>query len=175
MSDVKVTYTSSMDDWAAAQAHYLETWPGFRQNILFWRSTIAFAAGTIAVAASTDWPDWARAVLGVSVVLALYAWYPRYVRQTHLSRAATQLNRKDARPFLIGPRVVEVSDEGLRVESPVGHQLMRWGFITAVDVCATHVFVRFRYGLNLPIPNCAMTAAEKDTLIAGMRARIANQ
>jgi hypothetical protein len=170
---MRVTYTNSIEDWAAAQAHYLETWPGFGQSILFWRWTIAVGLGIVAFLVASDWPGWAKGLLGALVTLALYLWYPRYVRTGYVRRALAQLNMKEARPFLTCQRVVELSDEGLRIESLVGYQLVKWGFIKGVDDSAGRVFIMFRYGLGLPIPSSCMSAPEKESLVCGIRAKIA--
>jgi hypothetical protein len=169
---MKLTFTISEEDWAAVQAHQLETWPGFRESIFFWRWTFAVGLGIVAVLLAADWPGWARGVLGISAALGLYLWYPRYMRKGYRTRARAQLNLKESRPFLTCERVIEVTTEGLRIESLIGNQFIKWVFVKAVDDAPSHVFINFRYGLGFPIPKTCMTSAEKDSLVGVIRAHI---
>jgi hypothetical protein len=170
---MKLTYSISLEDWTAAQVHHLENWPGFHEAIWFWRWTVALGFGAVVVLVTSDWSTWARGALGLSVALMLYVWYPRYVKNRHRTRVSEQMNAKEMQPFLESKWVVEVRDDGLWIEGVTGEHLIKWTFVKAVDDTPRHLFIRFRYGLGLPIPKTCMSPAEKDLLVCGIRARIA--
>jgi len=44
--------------------------------------------------------------------------------------------------------------------------------VKTVDEGPAHIFVRFRYGLGLPIPKSSMTSAEKDALLSDLRGKV---
>lgn len=169
---MKVTYTNSLEDWAAAQAHQLEIWPGFRQAVWFWRWTFSLSLGIAGIMATAGWAVWARGAVGLLLAAAVLVLYPKYLRSRYLTRAFEQLNLKDVRPFLTCERSIELTADGIRIESLVGHQLMNWIFIKAVDDVPGYVHIRFKYGLGFPIPKTCMTSAQKDSLVNGIRARI---
>jgi hypothetical protein len=171
---MKVTYTNSVEDWAAAQFHHMETWPGFRQAVWFWRWTFALGLGIVGVMVTADWAVWARGALGLLLAATVAALYPKYVKNRYRTRAFEQLNLKDGRPFLTCERSIELTDDGIRIESLVGNQLIKWGFIKAIDDVSGYLHVRFQYGLGFPIPKTSLTSDQKDSLVKGIRARIAS-
>lgn len=170
---MKVTYKNSVEDWAAVQAHHLQTTPGFRESITFWRWTFALGMAMIVVLVAGDWSVWARGLLGLSLALLVYVWYPRYLTNAYRTRGLKQLNVKESERFLTCQRVVELTDGGVRIESLAGTQLIKWEFIKAVDETARHIFIRFWFGLGLPIPKECMTVTEKDAFVTSIRARVA--
>jgi hypothetical protein len=170
---MKLTYSNSIEDWAAAQAHHLETMPGYRYSIVFWRWSFAVGLGIVAVLVADDWAAWARAALGLSFAIPVYVGYPRYARNAHRARGLAQLKVTESRMFMTCERVVEVLDEGLRIESLASSQLIKWAAIKAADETATHVFITFWFGLGLPIPKTCMTPTEKESLVTAIRTRIA--
>jgi hypothetical protein len=78
---------------------------------------------------------------------------------------------KSAREYLVGPRTIEVTDEGLRLTSPAGESLVRWHVVKSVDEGPAHLFVRYGYGLGPVIPKRFMTADDCAALVTQLRTK----
>src|SRR6266404_3784753 len=120
---MKITYTNSLEDWAAAQAHELDTWPVFRDAVFAWRWALAIGAGVLVAWAASHSSTLVRAGSGCAVAVGIYFWYPRYVRNRYLTAGLARMNVRESLPFLTGERIVEVTADGLRLQSTAGEHL----------------------------------------------------
>lgn len=171
-SNMKVTYTNTPEDWAATLAHDLEVWQAFHDAVFVWRWALAAGAAVLVVAAVPHPSISVRLGWAAVVAIAIYWWYPRYAKKRYLQSGMARMNAKENLSFLTGERSVEVSVEGLRVQSPAGDSLVRWGYVKAIDEGPRHVFVRFRLGVGLAIPNSALSSEERAMLVAELRAHV---
>jgi len=113
---VKVIYAITLEDWAAIQAHELDSSPAFQDAVLAWRWALAIGGGVLVAWAASHSSPWVRAGSGCAVALATYFWYPRYARNRYLAAGLAQMNVRENRPFLTGERIVEVATDGLRIQ-----------------------------------------------------------
>ena len=171
---MRLTFTNTLDDWTAAQAYEVDRMPRYQDAVHAWKWGLAVGLGLLCTwaAATVSHSTGGGFVMGGLVGVWLFFWYPGHVRARYLAGGRAQLNVAESRPFLECERTLEVTEEGLRTSSPAGANLVRWIFLRSVEETATHIFVRFKYGLGLAIPKRDVSPEEAAAFVSGVRQRI---
>jgi hypothetical protein len=69
-------------------------------------------------------------------------------------------------------RTLEISDEGPRSDSVAGSQLLRWGFVEAVDETLTHAFILLPARSGFVIPKSAVDPGFLQAFLSDLRAHL---
>jgi hypothetical protein len=169
---VKISYENTLADWEAAQAHHLDTWRPFRESVFIWRWGLAAGVAALVVLIPSGTPLVGRALAGLALGSGLYFLYPRSMRTIALDRMRRQLDASGSKPFLPGPRTLQLADDGLHATGPSGSHVFRWSTIAGVDDEAEYLFVRYRTGtLCSPIPRRCFTDEERASFVSELRRR----
>jgi hypothetical protein len=92
---VKLTFTNTLEDWTAAQAHELDHLPRYQDAVFAWKWGLAVGLGLLCTwaAATVSHSTSGGFVVGGLVSVWLYFWYPGHVRTRYLAagRAPTHI------------------------------------------------------------------------------------
>jgi hypothetical protein len=161
---MKLQYSTSVADWLASQTQAISS-PAFREAVTVRRYVLAIGLGLVAAWGMADISGVAGMVCGIVVAGTVYLGYPQLVRSRYLRSARARFSAKDALPFFSGERTIEVTKEGLLMESPAGRQFVRWAFVKQIHETPGHVFVQFFYGLSAPIPKAKLDTGDTEAFV----------
>jgi hypothetical protein len=170
---MRLTYTATIDDWVAFNRHALLRDPQSADALAIWRWFIAIISGAIAAYVFSDVSRPVSLAAGVTAFLLMALLFLRWTRASAMAELRRHVSQKKYRPLFTSERTLEISEEGLRSESVVGQQLVRWHFVEGLDETPAHVFVRLPFRSGFVIPKKPEYALE--SFLAELRRRIGGQ
>jgi hypothetical protein len=169
---MKLTFTTSLEDWMAFQKHALQTEARYRDVVFVYQWFFAAAAGAIAAYVFSD------VSLGVGlgagfVSFSMVAFlYPRAARRGTLEASRKEMSKKKLVPLFTSERTLEICEDGLRSHTVAGVQLLRCAFVDSVHETPTHAFILLPGRSGHVIPRSAVDSDALKVFLSEIRKRI---
>jgi hypothetical protein len=170
---MRLTYTTTVEDWLAFYRHALLRDPQSVDALAIWRWFIAIFSGAIAAYVFSDVSGPVSLAAGVTAFVVMAFLFSHLTRASAMAEVRKLVNQKKYLPLFTSERTLEISNEGLRSESVVGQQLVRWHFVEGLDETPVHVCVRLPFRSGFVIPKKPEQAIE--SFLAELRRRIGGQ
>lgn len=168
-----MTYTTSLEDWLAFAEHEMKGWAAYRETTSVWLWSTAIICGGIAAYVFADVSPAVGLGGGLVVLVVVAALFSRWTRRSALAQARGEASRKENLPLFTSERTLEIGPDGLRFETVVGSQFVRWAFVCAVQETPTHVFIRLPTRVGHVLPKSAVPAETLTSFLAELRQHVA--
>jgi hypothetical protein len=170
---MRVTFRTSLEDWLAFAEHEMRVWAAYRDTTSIWLWSTAIVCGGIAAYVFADVSPGVGLGAGVAVLVGVAALFSRWTRRSALAQARNEVSRKENLPLFMSERTLETGPDGLRSETVVGSQLVRWAFVRAVQETPKHVFIHLPMRAGYVIPKSAVPGDALVTFLAELRQHVA--
>jgi hypothetical protein len=174
MHAMKLTFTTTVEDWLAFTKHVLLKDSRYRDGVFVYQWFYAIAAGALAAYVFADVSREVGIGAGVVALALVATTFPRMARASALRSSLQEMSRQKYRPLYNSERVLELSVAGIRSESPATTQFVRWEFVEAVHETDTHAFISFPGRSGLVIPKSVVEKSAFATFLSEVKVRIAH-
>jgi hypothetical protein len=155
---MEATYTTTLDDLFALNMFILGRSPSIRRRLAFGWATLAFGFGLVVLMAYLgNAPLHVLVALGVSGAL-LVALFPFLLRWSMRRSIRAQLRERGDG---VGLTTLTLSDDSVRVKSPVAETVARWNAIKEVVEDDSRTFLLLAGGSAAIIPRRGFERAEE--------------
>lgn len=173
MRMMRLSFATTTEDYRAFNKHVVMTNGRYRDGVFVYQWFFAIAAGALVAYLFADISRGVQMGAGLGVLALVAVFYPRLAQRNALRAMGGEMSKKEYQPLYNCQRVLETSDEGIRSESAVGFQLVRWRFIEAVHQTDKHAFICFPGNSGWVIPKVLVEPSALEAFLAEIKMRIA--
>jgi hypothetical protein len=173
MPIVRLSFATTTEDYVAFNKHIVKTNGRYRDGVFIYQWFFAISAGALVAYLFADISREVQMVAGLGALVLVALIYPRLAQRSSLRAVGGEMSKKKYQPLFNCQRVLEISDEGIRSESAVGFQLVRWCFIEAVHETDKHAFISFPGSSGWVIPKSLVEPSALEAFLAEIKMRIA--
>jgi hypothetical protein len=170
---MRLSFTPTLEDYLAFNKHIMMKDGRHRDGVFIYQWFFAISAGALAAYLFADISREFQIGAGLVALVLVAIIYPRIAQRDTLRAMGRQMSLQKYQPLFTCERVLETSEEGLRSESVVGFQLVRWRFVEAVHETDKHVFISLPGNTGWVIPKSVVEPSALAACLAEIKTRTA--